>query len=811
MQQRLTLFSYPRPNTSDRDHAVSLNPAHVLEILGIRPDIPGSYSEQLPFSRNDTTAGSETELQAVVAGRKDAVDLPNTIEQSNYFANILKRAASGEAPQRLVTDLERFLAGNRNDVWENSWVRFPRGRLSPFAEEVFTHDQRAVKSDPASSMRSDARRFMCRGSNGEELLRLPISYLIKLALADLIGSQQQLPAMVRTTGEQLMGHFLNDNTSPETYSFHVVPLRAETGMGRAIARETSKRLLLTQLLVMYANDRFGLRESGQHAMVYFAPHPPVRQKELNRHIPDAFYRELFMSPCLSGWDKGEEKNRYMQLCHQVLSCSQLNGVAKLREAGIIVNNLVVLPEVSNVSLANNGTHISLGSRKLTRALADPASGFTAAHEKYVGDLAIKITEHFLPLFVGIYSAAPYRLAYTDFHPERALGFLPHELDYTHLRMIWRRWKKKAHLSAFGQPITPFGPEWLDRIVSGLFRMKGDFVPDFRLVDYLVCLLSSDQSPALDGTMGNCDRLRHDLADMGVFDSQMSVYLLVKLREFAAMGFSGFEGRHYSMFENLEDDMGGAAGLQTLITALAFKYMAEGKYSHAHIPDSPSVESERRQIFFAAAIGIPTFYVRKDSPNLVLRKILLRAGRVRQSSRYPGYLRVRVDEYRKALLQVLIDDGRELIDVLGLRSTMEDLMLRLEFPERHSTAGRLTEGILESLNAKTPMAVPAGQFNEGAETFYRETLRRQHFREALRFLEEDCLAMDRQPYRLDDNERQALRSIIGDRGAAHFLRGAKKELLDERLPLEMLVSLIDLVILTIHQDTRMAGNPEGACG
>ena len=39
-----------------------------------------------------------------------------------------------------------------------------------------------------------------------------------------------------------------------------------------------------------------------------------------------------------------------------------------------------------------------------------------------------------------------------------------------------------------------------------------------------------------------------------------------------MGFSGFEGRHYSLFESIMDDMGEAANLQTLVTALAFKYM-----------------------------------------------------------------------------------------------------------------------------------------------------------------------------------------------------------------------------------------------
>jgi hypothetical protein len=353
---------------------------------------------------------------------------------------------------------------------------------------------------------------------------------------------------------------------------------------------------------MYANEGFGLRESGQQALVYFAPHPPVRQKELNDHVPDGFYRELFMSPCLSGWDRGEEKHRYMHLCHQVLSRSRLNTVAKLKEAGIITNNLVVLPSVSDVSLANNGTHLSLGSRRLGAALADPSSGFTALHEKHLGDLAIKTIEHFLPLFVGTYSAAPYRLDFTDFHPERALGFLPHELDYTHLRMLWRRWKKKARLSFFGQAITPFGPPWLDRLVSGAFSLKGDHVPDFRLIDYLVSLLSTSRSPALDGRPGNGERLRRDLADLGIFDSQMSVYLLCKLREHGAIGFSGFEGRHYSLFESLEEDLGDAADLQNLVALLAFRLMAEGRLSHREIPDSPVIESERRQIFFAAAIG-----------------------------------------------------------------------------------------------------------------------------------------------------------------------------------------------------------------
>jgi hypothetical protein len=761
-----------------------------------------SFLERLPFAAGDTTGGTETELQAVVVGGRGEVDLPCIIEQSDYFANIAKRAAAGDTPKRLIADLENYLSTNRDNVWENSWVRFPRKKLSPFALQVFEGDLLSDKSNPAAGRRSDAGRFFARGADGEELLRLPVSYLLKLSLADLLGSQK-LPAVLEATGRRLMGHYLNDNTSPETFSFHVVPLTVQGGMGRELARETSKRFLFTQLLVMYANESFGLKESGQRAMVYFAPHPPVRQKELNDRVADAFYRELFMSPCLSGWDKGEEKHRYMKLCHQVLSRSQLNAVAKLREAGIISNNLVVLPNVSNVSLANNGTHVSLGSRKLGRLLGDPASGFTQSHEKYLGDLTIKMAEHFLPLFVGTYSASPYRLGYTDFHPERALGFLPHELDYTHLRMLWRRWQKKASLSIMGRPVTPFGPPWIDKMVSGVFRLKGDFVPDYRLVDYLICLMSTPQSPALNGRVGNSDKLKRDLAELGVFDSQMSLYLLYKLREFGVMGFSGFEGRHYSQFDSLQEDLGRATDLQMLINALAFKLMAAGSLTHAEIPDDPTLESERRQIFFAAAIGNPTFFVRKGSANRFLQRIIAMAREVRPSRRYPGYLRVKVSDYRLALLRLLREEGQDLIEMMGLEETIRDLELRLTDPDTFSAAGKLTKGILGELNAGAPMRVPADDFNRGAERYYRGGLRQRHMEEGIAILEEDFRGLDHAAARGGLLECTTLHALGEGGGASDFLAAARGDLLAERLDAGSLRRLMNLTLLSVTRDQAAA--------
>lgn len=71
--------------------------------------------------------------------------------------------------------------------------------------------------------------------------------------------------------------------------------------------ETLRRFLLVQFLTMYANEKFELRARGQETLVCLAPHTPMRQKQLNELVADSFYRDLFMSPCLSGWDRGEEK------------------------------------------------------------------------------------------------------------------------------------------------------------------------------------------------------------------------------------------------------------------------------------------------------------------------------------------------------------------------------------------------------------------------------------------------------------------------------------------------------------------------
>ena len=711
--------------------------AAILAELGVNSSSPERAAATIPFCAGDVTAGCENELQTAVMGSRQEVDLPRYIQESNYYLNIVKRHRKGELPKKSIDDLEEWLSDNRENLWENSWVRVPRHRLSVLAKNMWLEDVKADKVRSGSPPRSDADKFHCTDGEKEQL-RVPVSYLLKLALVDCLGQKDNLPPEIRKTGLAYADHYISDNTSPETHSFHIVPIALGSGNGKALAQEACRRFLLTQLLASYAEKNLGLAESGQKLFIYFSPNPPVRQKRLSKLVSDAFYRELFMNPCLAGWTRGEEKHRYMHMCHQVLSRAQFNALGRLKEAGIITNDLVVLPSASNISLANNGTHISLASRKLDGALKGYGKHFSVRHEKMLGDLVIKIVEHFLPLLVGQYSAAPFRLGFEDFHPENLLSFLPYELDYTHLRMIWRRWRKKAKLKIrpLGLRLTPFGPGWLDRPLGRLAGLKGDYIPDYRLIDYLCVVMSTKQSPGLDGSSGNHQRLKRDLADLGVFDSRMPLYMLYRQREYALHGFSGFEGRIYSLFPGLMDDMARATDMQCLLTALAYKLIAEVKVSHAHIPDDPEIENERRQIFFGSAIGLPTFFIKRDSPNLFLRDLVAGTEGVRNSRRYPDYLRVRHHQYRSAAAAFICREGRELIEQMGMEETFQDLLARLERPDHRSALGKLSRQILSHAGAKNPFEVGAHKFNSIAEDYFRNQLRERHIKEAWQILEKD---------------------------------------------------------------------------
>jgi len=756
--------------------------------------VPADLSRQkldvrlLPFAANDATAGTENELQAIVIGTRNAVDLPVTIERSRYYANIARRVACGEASRDLMRELRDFLTDNREQVWENSWVRFPRKYLSHFASQMLDMDL-GITPVPGQSTRSDRDKILF-AANWGEWVRVPVSYLVKLALADVIGQQPELPQCLKLTAHRLLPGFLNDLTSPETLSFYLIDSRKSPQFGRAVATEMSQRFLLTHLLVEWANKAINLEAIGQRAGVNFAPHPPVRQRALNNCVSDAFYRELFVSPCLSGWSDGEVKHEYMRWAHEVTSRSQINAVVKLREAGIVTNNLVVLPNTSSVSLANNGTHLSLGSKRLGQYLTDLDSGFTMSDEKRLGDLVIKIAEHFLPPFVGTYTAAPYRLHFADFHPEKALGFLPHELDYTHLRMLWRHWKKKARLGIFGNPLTPLGPPWLDNSLARLFGLRGDLVADYRLIDFPIAWLCTDSTSALDGHDGNIDRLKNDLESMGVTDHRLKLYLPIALRAFHRSGFSGFEGRHYSLCDSLLADFAPAADLQRLITVLAYKYALSGTYTHRNIPDDPSSESERRLPFFYMALRLPAFNVRTHSPNDFLRRVVAMTENA-TASRHRGYLRLTLHDYCLALVRVLQQDAQDCIEMLGLEETIADLIERLQDPNAQAY-GKLLNGILGHAGKSKPFNLEAREFNLASEEFYRRDLKQRFLKEALELLRHNL-------ENLAETQTPALRLILSCLSPGHFLREIEAAVLRDELTPEQLRVMISLVLLAIRSE------------
>jgi hypothetical protein len=742
--------------------------------------------EGRPFAPGDVTAGSEDELQAVVVGSNDACDLPITIRDSRFLKNIARRSSSGEAPHKTYLELQQFL-NDHEQVWENSWVRFPERRLSPHALNTFLADLKIGERGQLKRHRSDSVKFTFT-ENGETWLRVPISYALKLALADLSGTQPHMPEWMRLEAKRLLRHFSNDNTSPETTSFHVITPREAVLIGDAVARESARRFLFTSLLMSWANLRFGLLENGQRALVYHAPHPPVRQTELSSWISDSFYRELYVSPCLSGWDDGEAKADYMQLCHQVLSRSQLNAVAKLREAGIIANNLIVLPSLSNVSLANNGIHVTLGSRSLTRAVSQGPEA--EREEKRLGDLAIKIFEHFLPLFVGTYSAAPYRIDFAEFHPEKLLSFLPHELDFTHLRLMWREWKEKADMRVIGRTFTPYGPHGMDNFFARVFRLRGDLVPDYRLLNYPVAWLATEQASALDGEPGNVKRLVSELDQLGIVDRRLAFYMPVRLREFSRMGFSGFEGRYYSLFPTFGRDMALATGLQQFLLMMAYQFAVDGSIQAEDIPDDPTSESERRQPFFFAAAGLPAFYVHKRSRNELLKKVLRHCGSTRSSWRHPDYLRVPVSGFREALLAWLTENARETIAQAQAELIMVELRFRLADKDQQAES-RVVNAIMEQSGACDALKLSSREFNRLAEHHYRETLRRENLREAFGQLREDAQALAK----LEHPDLGAIvRHSVRVQDPVRFLDSVGERLVADALTEQEAAAVLNLLLL-----------------
>ena len=131
----------------------------LISKLEICRDTPDRLIASLPFFCSDATIGSENELQTIVTGSPDSVDLPIFIRSSNFYKNTIKYAATGDTPRYVLTALERHLSDNSGNIWENSWIRFPHRFLTSYADQVLHHDLLSDKSFPGSRPRKDVSRF----------------------------------------------------------------------------------------------------------------------------------------------------------------------------------------------------------------------------------------------------------------------------------------------------------------------------------------------------------------------------------------------------------------------------------------------------------------------------------------------------------------------------------------------------------------------------------------------------------------------------------------------------------------------------
>jgi hypothetical protein len=138
-------------------------------------------------------------------------------------------------------------------------------------------------------------------------------------------------------------------------------------------------------------------------------------------------------------------------------------------------------------------------------------------------------------------------------------------------------------------------------------------------------------------------------------------------------------------------------------------------------------------------------------------------------------------------------------MLGLKETVDDLALRLECPDSHATAGRLTGSILDSAGAKSPLNMKANDFNKAAEKFYRNDLKRHHIRDAFRLLEEDMNRIDAVYHNDKQMIRNALQFTLKDQDASQFLSITKQKVMREEVSTNDLVKLINLTLISIDND------------
>jgi hypothetical protein len=139
--------------------------------------------------------------------------------------------------------------------------------------------------------------------------------------------------------------------------------------------------------------------------------------------------------------------------------------------------------------------------------------------------------------------------------------------------------------------------------------------------------------------------------------------------------------------------------------------------------------------------------------------------------------------------------------MGLTQTLDDLERRLEDLQGNSVLDRLTQGILEKAGAPSPLKISGEVFNQAAEQYYREDLRKAHMEEALAVLEEEFRKLDSHILCEDCFYQSAHKFLLGGRSAAEYLIRVKKDLLEESIPVDAIRKLIHLTLLIIHSNMK----------
>ncbi|MCA8961847.1 MAG: hypothetical protein KDC38_15085, partial [Planctomycetes bacterium] len=207
----------------------------------------------------------------------------------------------------------------------------------------------------------------------------------------------------------------------------------------------------------------------------------------------------------------------------------------------------------------------------------------------------------------------------------------------------------------------------------------------------------------------------------------------------------------------------------------------------------------RQCFFAAAIGVPTIYIRRNTRNRFLRSILERTRKTRNSRRYTGYVRVVVTEYCRALVD-LLEGESGLCEALRSEHSLLDLRERVESPTR-GVSDRLVQGIVEHAGARSPFRFDGESFDTAAESYFRGPLLRRQLDEALAGLESELRALPGDRTAI----REALRFVIGDEDGLPWVQQQRERWRTGRLDLVAIRRLIHLLLIVEHH----RGDP-GSC-